>query len=379
MSEPEITCPHCQRAIRLTETLAGPLLAKVRAEHDRALAEARTAALREASASAKAELAQQLTAMQQDLAQSRQKLAEAQQNELALRRTKQELEERQAALDLEVARKLDLERARVQESAARQFAEAQKLKDAEKEKVIGDLREQIENLKRRAEQGSQQLQGEVLELDLETRLGQAFPRDTISEVPKGTAGADCIQRIVGTNGQDGGTILWESKRTKHWSDTWLPKLRHDQRTLKAEIAVLVSEVLPKECSPFLQIDGVWITDPAHAIPLAGALRDGLLALAQARTALAGRQGKMQVLYEYLVGPQFRQRVDTVVEAFTTMRHDLEREKTAMQRAWAKREKQLERALCGMGGMYGDLEGIAGASMPELPSLELDGLPPPDAD
>jgi hypothetical protein len=374
MTEPEINCPHCHRRIELTETLAGPLLARVRAGHETELRELREQVTREQAEAARRAAAAQVQQLQQELAERRAKLQELERNELALRRSKQALEERQAALELEVQRQLDTERARIRDEAQRQFVESQRLKDAEKDKVIGDLRRQIEELQRRADQGSQQLKGEVQELDLEARLRAAFPGDTIQEVPKGVSGADCIQRVLGGHGAAAGAILWESKRTRNWSEPWLAKLRHDQRALRAELAVLVSDALPRNGAPFTCLDGVWVTEPACAIPLAAALREGLLALAQARTALSGQQTKMQVLYEYLVGPQFRQRVEAVVEAFTTMRIDLEKEKVATQRVWARREKQFDRVLTGMSGMYGDLQGIAGASLPELPSLSLDATP-----
>ena len=243
----------------------------------------------------------------------------------------------------------------------------------EKEETITAMQKQIEDLKRRAEQGSQQLQGEVQELELENLLRAKFPFDTIEPVPKGEFGGDALQRVVSPGGQPSGTILWESKRTKNWSDGWLVKLREDQRTAKADVAVLVTQVLPKGVESFDVVDGVWVTSPRAVLPVATVLRHTLLQVSMARQATEGQQTKTEMIYQYLTGPRFRHRVEAIVEAFSTMQEDLDKERKAIMKQWAKREEQIERVMGATVGMYGDLQGIAGKSLQEIEGLELPAL------
>jgi hypothetical protein len=238
------------------------------------------------------------------------------------------------------------------------------------------MQKQIEELRRKSEQGSQQLQGEVQELELEALLRSKFPHDTIEPVPKGEHGGDVLHRVVGPLGQTCGTILWESKRTKSWSDGWLAKLRDDQRAAKAEIAIIISQVLPKGVEAFDLIEGVWVTHPRTAIPVAMALRQTLLEVGLVRQASEGQQTKMEMVYQYLTGPRFRQRLEAIAEGFSSMREDLEREKRAIQKQWAKRDEQIERVVQAAVGMYGDLQGIAGKTLQEIEALEFPALTAP---
>jgi hypothetical protein len=291
----------------------------------------------------------------------------AQQAELAARKRGRELDERAKNLDLEAARKIDDERQKIQEEATKRADEHYQLKLAEKEKQIQDAKKANDELKRKLDQGSQQAQGEVLELQLEELLRSAFPMDLIEPVPKGFNGADIVQKVFTRSGRACGTIVWESKRTKSWSDGWLQKLKDDQRRLTAEIAVLVSEALPKDCSTFIHIDGIWVSNPQCAISLSAALRMQLSNVAVARVAAAGAKRKSEILYEYIVAStQFRQRVEAIAEAFIGMQSALQEEKRAAQRQWAKREKQIEQVISNTAGMYGELQALTG--LPDLPAL-----------
>ena len=211
------------------------------------------------------------------------------------------------------------------------------------------------------------------ELELENLLRAKFPFDSIEPVPKGEFGGDILQRVVSQSGQPSGTILWETKRTKNWSDGWLVKLREDQRTAKAEISVLVSQVLPKGVEAFDVVDGVWVTSPRAALPVATVLRHTLLQVGMARQVSDGQQTKTEMIYQYLTGPRFRHRVEAIVEAFSTMQEDLDKERKAIMKQWAKREEQIERVMGATVGMYGDLQGIAGKSLQEIEGLELKSL------
>ena len=195
----------------------------------------------------------------------------------------------------------------------------------------------------------------------------------IQPVPKGEFGGDVLHRVMGPLGQPCGTILWESKRTKNWSDTWLPKLREDQRTAKAEIAVIISQALPKDVETFDLVDGVWVAHPRVLLPIAITLRNTLIEVASARQASEGQQTKMEMVYQYLTGQRFRQRIQAIVEAFSSMREDLDRERKAITKQWAKREEQIDRVMQATVGMYGDLQGIAGKTLQEIEGLEFQGL------
>ena len=391
MTELTINCPNCGKDIKLTESLAAPLVASTRRDYEARLLRKDTEATEKLKLAreqigieetAKARLmlatdldqkAQQLAELQTVLKARDAKLAEAQQAQAGMIRRERELDDAKRELDLTIEKRIQegLEATRQQ---ARKEAEGElRLKVSEKELTITSMQKQIEDLKRRAEQGSQQMQGEVQELELESLLRAKFPRDTIEPVPKGEHGGDALQRVVGPLGQTCGTILWESKRTKNWSDTWLPKLRDDQRVAKAEFAVIVTAVLPKEVESFDLVDGVWVVQPKAAIPVALMLRHSLVEIAMTRQATEGQQTKMELLYSYLTGPRFRQRVQALVEAFSSMKEDLDKEKKAITKQWAKRDEQIERVMQATVGMYGDMQGIAGKTLQEIDGLECAAL------
>jgi len=289
-------------------------------------------------------------------------------------RKQRELDDAKREMELTIEAEVQKSLSAVREKARTEVEDGFKLKVADKEQTIAAMQRQIEELKRRAEQGSQQLQGEVLEIELETLLRAKFPHDDIEPVPKGEFGGDVLQKVRGPSGQPCGSILWESKRTKNWSDAWLAKLRGDQRSARADAALLVSQALPKGVETFDYLDGIWITDYRCAIPVAIAVRQSLLELAGARQAGEGQQTKMSMVYQYLTGPRFRQRVEAIVEKFTDMQEDLERERKTMTRLWAKREEQIRGVVEATAGMYGDLQGIAGKSLQEIDGLDMKLLP-----
>ena len=416
MAEPTVVCPQCKVEIKLTESLAAPLLESIRREYEQRLTQKDTdIAKREQALAARAqslEKAQQtleqqvaekielergrivaeearnakialggeldqktkeIHTLQDILKQNNAKLAEAQKAQADVIRKQRELDDARREFELTIEKRVQADLGAEREKAKKEAEEELKLKVMEKDQTITAMQKQIEELKRRAEQGSQQLQGEVLELELEALLAAKFPRDSIQPVPKGEFGGDVLHRVFGPANQICGTILWESKRTKNWSDTWLPKLREDQRAAKAEIAVIISQALPKDIETFGFIDGVWVADPKVALPVAMSLRHTLIEVACTRQASEGQQTKMEMVYGYLTGPRFRQRVQAIVEAFSSMRDDLDREKKAITRQWAKREEQIDRVMNATVGMYGDLQGIAGKTLQEIEGLEFQGM------
>lgn len=306
------------------------------------------------------------------LVEGKKKLEDAQKQELALRKRERDLEDRAKQQELEIERKLSEERRKIQDSARQQAADEQQLRFAEKEKLISDMKSQIESLKQKAEQGSQQMQGEVQELQLEETLRQSFPFDEITSVPTGVRGADLLQKVRGANGQTCGVIIWESKRTRNWAAAWLDKLKEDQRAQGAEIAILVTQVLPETTANFAMIENVWVCGYPLALPLAAALRHQLLAVAATRRAESGKGEKMEALYQFVSSTAFQQQVQGISEAFMEMQNDLTRERVAMEKLWKKREKLIQRILNGTAGLHGSLEGIVGhLALPEIKALELD--------
>src|SRR6266496_222577 len=297
-------------------------------------------------------------------------LKKAQENELALRKEKRELQEAKESLELEVQRTLDAERGKLKEQAKAQADEENRLKIAEKEKVISDLQKKLEEAQRRAEQGSQQIQGEVLELAFERQLRGAVNADQIAEISKGTRGADVSQEVRSKTGRSCGVILYENKRTKNWSDGWIAKLKSDMLAEKADIGVIVTEALPPNTDVFCSKDEIWITDPKTAIPLAHVLRCLLQEVAIARGHREGAKEKMELLYTYLTGNEFRQRVSSVIDAFRAMRSDLEAERRALTKQWSKREKHINAVVENMAGMVGDVQGISGNALKDIPAFQL---------
>ena len=312
----------------------------------------------------------QLSGLQEQIKEKSERLEKAQQQEIELRKQQRQLEEDKKAFELEISRKLDAEKQKIAEKVAVELGESHRLKDAEKNKQMTDMRKQIEELKRKAEQGSQKIQGEVLELEIEQLLKDEFLFDEIDSVSSGVKGADILHTVKTQSGRVCGKILWETKRTKTWSDGWVQKLKDDQREAKADLAVIVSEVLPKGFHHFRQIHGVWVTDIPSALSLALALRVVLIQVATTRAIQTGKEEKMEVVYNYLTGIEFRNRVQAIMEGFIAMKRDLDSEKRAMTNVWAKREKQIERVIQNIAGMHGDLEGIVGSSLPAVKVLEL---------
>ena len=417
MVEPVIQCPYCHKEIKLNESLAAPLVEATRREFETKIAEKdteiarREAAVRDQEqsvAAAKRHVADEIeagirrewqTIAQEEASKARrlvsdelegkakelaeleavvkakdEKLPVAQNAQAELIRKQRELDDQKRALELTVEQRVQESLGDVRSKAKLEAEEELTLKVAERDEAIAGLRRQIEVLKQKAEQGSQQLQGEVQEMELEALLAAKFPTDLVEPVPKGEFGGDILHRVLSSSGQQCGMVIWESKRTKNWSEGWLGKLKNDQRAAKADFAVLVSRTLPKEVVAFDFVEGVWVVEPRCAVPVAIALRQSLIELASTRQTNAGQRTKMGMVYEYLTGPRFRAHVESIVEKFTEMEADLARERKTMTRLWAKREEQIRGVIESTAGMYGDLEGIAGKGLNEIEGLQMNMLP-----
>ena len=420
MNEPTITCPSCKSDIKLTESLAGPLVEqtrrqfveqlnekdrlvekaqadiaaeKKRVELERQAIEATVAArmddARKQIATDEAERAKRIVAadieerdrkfaeLQQMLASREEKLKRSQAAEAEMLKKQRELDDKLREMDLAVQRQVNEGLEAVRATAKQEAEDALSLKVKERDTQIASMQQKIEELKKKAEQGSQQLQGEAQELILEDMLRARFPFDQIEPVGKGEFGGDVLQRVVNPAGQVCGSILWETKRTRTWSDGWLSKLKGDLRAAKADLALIVSHALPKDIETFGQMEGVWITGPKCAMPVAMSLRESLVLMNGVRAAGEGQQTKSALMYDYLTGPRFRHRIEAVVEKFSEMQEDLASERKATMKRWARREQQLHTVLDSTAGLYGDLQGIAGRSMLEIEALEAPLLEGPD--
>jgi hypothetical protein len=247
-----------------------------------------------------------------------------------------------------------------------------KLNIAERDKLISDLKTQLDEVRRKTEQRSQQLQGEVLELDFEQKLRAAFPEDEITPIAKGVRGADIIQAVVTKAGRTCGKMLHETKRTKNWNESWISKLKEDMHKAGAAIGIIVTEVMPNGSDCFFQRDDIWVTDIKSAIPLTEVLRCILLKVAIAHGYREGAKEKMELLYEYLTGTGFRQRVRAIVEKVMSMRSALDKERASASKAWSIRETQITAITENMAGIIGDLQGLSGNALQDIPALELEG-------
>jgi hypothetical protein len=407
MEQGMITCPNCGHEFEMSDALTGRIRehlkaelqqevsrreaelkkkvealqeqeakvsrksAEIDAEIETRLKQQLSEAEKKASQKLEGKYADQLKELQGALEEKDAAIKTFREQELELRKRQRKLEEDRASLELEVARKLDREREKIREEVSKKTAEQHRLKDMEKDKVINDLRASLEDMKRKAEQGSMETQGEVLEQDFEAQLEAFFVHDDIQPVPKGIRGADLVQTVRTPMGGECGVLLWETKNTKAWSAQWIPKLKDDMIETRASIAILVSVVLPEGIGRFGQVDGVWVSDPLCAIPLAAALREQLTAISRERTASIGKSEKMEALYQYLAGVEFKQKIEGIVEAFTSMQDQLNRERRAMEKHWKQREKEIERVVKNTVGLYGDMQGIIGGQIPAIPALELD--------
>jgi len=323
---------------------------------------------KEAKVEAEKEQNAKTTLLEEQLKSKDEKLAQATKNEVELRKEKIKLDEEKRTFELEKMRQLEEAKKLIVEDATKQAAEEQKYVIAQLNKKLADAINAKDELARKLEQGSQQTQGEVLELELEALLKAEFPQDEIAPVPKGVTGADIIQKVIDRSGRECGQIVWESKKTKAWSEGWIQKLKDDQRAIKADLAVIVSVTLPDDVKGFAFRNGVWVCDIKMATALATALRMSLESLTREKALSVGKNEKMEFLYAYLTGIEFRQRVEAIIEALSSMDDGVKKERLAYEKIWSEREQQLKKVMKNTIGMYGDMSGLV--ALPEIKRLEL---------
>jgi hypothetical protein len=393
-----IRCPYCNKDFPLTKAVSSlvgaqlkdqfeKLIADMKQAQDEDLKKARKEAERKTSERLEKEHNEEYQRLRAESMEKARKLFENemaekneellaagsrlqayQKKETALLKRERELEESRHSMEVEFQEKFNAELKKVYSRAEEKMEQEYKFKLLEKEKIINDLSRQMKEGQKKAEQGSMQLQGEVLELEIEDLLGKYFSDDDISPVETGKKGGDIIQTVKLPSGRTAGRIIWELKRTKNWNSLWITKLKEDQRNIHAELAVIASEALPAEIANFALVDGVWVTDIKYIVGLAAALRENLRSTALVKIANEGKADKAELVYDYLTGTQFKQRVESILEVYKEMKDDLDNEKRVLERSWAKREKQIERFVGNMSGMYGDLQGL-GAALQSVKYLE----------
>jgi hypothetical protein len=318
----------------------------------------------------------QLRMLQEKDNNNEEKLREARKKELEFLQKEQQLQNKEAELDITLQKKLQEERSKLSEQIRHQENEKNLLKETtyqlkvkELEMQLDDQKKLADEMKRKAEQSSMQRQGEVQELLLESILKENFPFDIIEEVGKGVEGADCIQVIRNISGTTCGKIIYESKRTKTWSNSWVDKLKADMRSRGADVAILVTQAFPKDMERFGEKDGIWICNFTEVNSVAHLLRNGILKVYDIQRSEENKGDKMQLLYNYLTGNEFKGQVEAIVEGFMAMKQSIMKERIQMEKMWKEREKQLEKVLISTSGMYGSVKGIAGASVGNIPLLD----------
>lgn len=355
-----IKCPGCGRKIEVTEALRQEIESEVRKETEE-----------EVRKVLEEKMALEMNDLKKILEEKERKIEIFRDQELKLREEKRKIEDEKKEMALEVQRRIDEERKKVEETVLRRAQEGFRLKEMEREKVIQDLKKALEDAQRKAQQGSQQTQGEVLELDLEENLRILFPQDTIEGVEKGVKGADIRQTVKSQSGITCGVILWESKRTKAWSDEWITKLKEDLRAEGANVPVIVSEVLPKEAIKGLGIkDGVWVVSFSLVLPVASLLRKNLLEVTYQKVVSADKGKKADQLYEYVTSHEFRQQLEALVEVYQEMQEEINKERAVYEKIWKTREFQVKRMLTSTASICGSMQGMIGSSMPQIKGLEL---------
>ena len=372
----EVKCPSCGHQFELNESLKNEVEKELRGKmldwqkkKEEEFEKQKASIINDTLKKATAETAAALKSLEEDAKIKTLQLQTLQKKELDLLREKNALEEKQKNLEVEIEKRFLLKRKEIEDSAIKREQELFDLKTKEYKLQMDQQQKLIEELKRKSEQGSMQLQGESQEALLEEILKENFPFDLIEEVGKGVEGADCIQSVRNSNGVLCGRIIYESKRTKAWSNSWVDKLKADKRTSGSDVAILVTQVFPKDMSKFGEKDGVWICNFSEVSSVSYLLRNGIIKIHEAQKGQENKGEKMHMLYDYLTGNEFRGQMEAIVEGFMAMRQSIMKERMQMEKLWKEREKQLDKVLFSTSGMYGSIKGIAGTSVGDIPLLE----------
>ena len=420
MSESIIICSKCKNKIKLTESLAAPIIEATNqkfeklllnkdleiATHEKAIfnreeqlnkdkklfSEKLANKIQEKEVELRQEIAieearkaklcieielknkeSRLLESQEAIENLNNKLAASQEKEIEFLKKQRLLKDKEREMELTIEQAIQNKSEEIHQKAHKEAVDSVNLKVSEKDLQIKSMIKKIDELKRKAIQGSQQLQGEAQEIEIENILRNHFPDDIIEPVPKGEFGGDIIQYVKTIGGDTTGKILWELKHTKNWSNEWLVKLKNDQRIAKADIAIIVTQALPKDIKLFQQIDNIWIAHSQVSLLIATTLRQLLIKAYSVKTISKGQKSKEELLYQYLIGENFRRRIECIVDAFTNMKIDLDKERKVITKQWSKRQMQIDNVINTAVSMHGDLQGIVGKELQEIEGLELQAL------
>ena len=370
----EIKCPHCGEEIDVNEALSRQYEDELRKQYDDKLAreikENRAKLEQSLKEKIEEDKAEQIQSLQDELNEKSKQVRALNKAQADVERLKREKEELEGEIKLEAEKELN-KKLRVAKEEFRKTEQTQfELELSTQKKIVNDLKIQLQDAQRKAEQGSQQLQGEVQELAIEEWLRDQFPLDAIEEIKKGQSGADCVQIVNTRTRQNCGSIYYESKRTKSFSQRWVDKFKADIREKNADIGVLVTESMPKGMERLGLIGGVWICSFDEFKGLCTVLRESVIQIDKAIGTQDNKGDKMNMLYGFLTSNEFRLQIEAIVEGFTQMKSDLEREKQSMLGIWKRREKQIEKVLLNTNYMYNSIKGIAGDTVPKVKLLEL---------
>ncbi len=369
----QIICPHCKKAIPLTQALSHQIQEKYKEFYKKRLTEEKQKLEEELRANLTKKIKEQLDLEIKDKTNEIEELRKQNKNLqgqlLELNRLIRQLRTENEQQRIEMEKKITHEQEKIRQEEQKRIEQEYQLKILEKEKKLTDALKLVEEYKRKLQTGSQQLQGEVQELYLQEKLKEEFPEDEIKEVPKGVEGADVLQIVKNNYGRPCGTIIWESKRTKAWSDSWLLKLREDQRKVKAEIAVIVSQALPTGVKNFTQKERIWIVSFDSFIALATILRQTLIDLAAVKSSFVNKEEKKEILWNYLTSIEFHQRIEAIYDAYLQLTEDLRKEQDWFRKKWAKQEKNIKKVAENILGMHGDLQSIVGRALPEMNNFQ----------
>ncbi|SRR5260221_3481047 len=367
-----LLCPHCKKEIEITQVLRDEVSQEVAKEQQAAfekkLEEEKEKLLERTTKKLREEVEIELKDKANEAQEAKERSKKLQDELLETTKLVRSLKERDEQRDLELEKKLTEASEKIKAKAEEDAEKLTHAKLAEKEKQLQDALKEAEDMKRKLTQGSQQLQGEAFELEFEDILGRQYPHDKIAPVGKGIKGGDIIQEVWDANGNYTGKILWELKNTKLWSEGWIDKLKADKRAINAEEAVLISEILPTDMKIAGFRNGVWVTQRSFVIALADTMRAKLIQLYYAKRASEGKDTKMEILYHYLSGTEFKNRVEAIIEAFSNMQTEIEKEKRYFSNKWARDEKNIRQVIDSTYGMHGDLKGIIGGVLPQIQGL-----------
>ncbi len=369
-----VICPHCKKPVEISEALKHEFdekrLEEINAQHRKELEDVKKAAEDESAKKIKEKFEVDLKRAEKENADKDarikdlfEKIEKMMDEQSALKKEKDELK-------IEMKKKFEEDEQKIREEAVKKAEEEQHLKMLAKDKQLQDTLKELEDAKRKLEQGSQQTQGEVFELEFEKLLQSEFPHDKIKPVGKGVKGGDIIQEVWDARGNYNGKILWELKNTKTWTEGWIDKLKTDKRAINAEEAVIISEVLPNTIKTAGFREGVWVTQRTFVVGLASALRANLIQLYYAKNANKGKDEKVEAIYAYLSGVEFKHRIEAIIDAFSNLQTDIEKEKRYFSTKWARDEKNIRQVIDNTFGMHGDFKGLMGSTLPTIKGLEV---------